>query len=321
MRMLTRVRPLFAVLLALAMLTAACGDDDAGASGGRIAEEVDLSGISITVGSKDFTEQLVLGNIMVEGFQAAGADVTNKVDLGGTVVNREALLSGEIDVYMEYNGTAWTVHLGQEDPSFDPAQLTEDVRALDLAENGIRWVGKSPFNDTYGFATGSAMTEANGGAFTMQGMADYLAANPDATVCMESEFPSRPDGLILFEEFTGYEIPDSQQEVLDTNIIYNETANGNCDFGEIFTTDGRIPALDMSIVEDPGVMIVYNVSINMPDELYQQAPDEFEKFAELIFEGLDEDTMAELNRRVSVEGEDAEDVARDYLTEKGLIEG
>lgn len=321
MRMLTRVRPLFAVLLALAMLTAACGDDDAGASGGRIAEEVDLSGISITVGSKDFTEQLVLGNIMVEGFQAAGADVTNKVDLGGTVVNREALLSGEIDVYMEYNGTAWTVHLGQEDPSFDPAQLTEDVRALDLAENGIRWIGKSPFNDTYGFATGSAMTEANGGAFTMQGMADYLAANPDATVCMESEFPSRPDGLILFEEFTGYEIPDSQQEVLDTNIIYNETANGNCDFGEIFTTDGRIPALDMSIVEDPGVMIVYNVSINMPDELYQQAPDEFEKFAELIFEGLDEDTMAELNRRVSVEGEDAEDVARDYLTEKGLIEG
>jgi osmoprotectant transport system substrate-binding protein len=322
MRNLEPRRLLLALLVAFSLVVAACGDDDdGGAAGGRIAEEIDLDGISITVGSKDFTEQLVLGELMVQSFEAAGADVTNKVDLGGTVVNREALLSGEIDVYMEYNGTAWTVHLGQEDPSFDPQQLTEDVRALDLAENSIRWVGKSPFNDTYGFATGSELTEANGGAFTMQSMADYLAANPDATVCMESEFPSRPDGLILFEEATGYEVPDSQVEILDTNIIYNETANGNCDFGEIFTTDGRIPALEMAIVEDPGVMIVYNVSLTMRDETYQQAPEAFEDLAVLLFDGLDEDAMAELNRLVSVEGEDAADVARDYLVSKGLISG
>jgi osmoprotectant transport system substrate-binding protein len=305
--------------MALMLVATACGDDDDAASGGRLAEEVDLDGIEITVGSKDFTEQLVLGELMVHAFEAAGAGVENKVDLGGTVVNREALLSGEIDVYMEYNGTAWTVHLQQDDPSFDPQQLTEDVRALDLEENGIRWVGKSPFNDTYGFATGSELTDANGGPFDMQGMADYLAANPDALVCMESEFPSRPDGLVLFEEATGYELPDSQVNILDTNIIYNETANGNCDFGEIFTTDGRIPALEMSIVEDPGVMIVYNVSMTMRDETYQEAPEEFEQMADLLFEGLDEEAMAELNRRVSVDGEDASDVALDYLRTEGLI--
>jgi osmoprotectant transport system substrate-binding protein len=303
------------------MIATACGDDDEGAAGGRIAEEVDLSGISITVGSKDFTEQLVLGNLMVQAFEAAGAEVTDRVDLGGTVVNREALLSGEIDVYMEYNGTGWTVHLAQEDPSFDPQQLTEDVRALDLERNDMRWVGKSPFNNTYGFATGPALTGENGGAFTMQGMADYLAANPDATVCMESEFPSRPDGLILFEEYTGYEIPDSQQEILDTNIIYNETANGNCDFGEIFTTDGRIAFLDMSVVEDPGVMIVYNVSLVMSDELYQQAPEEFEKMAELLFDGLSNEVMASLNAQVAVDGDDPDEVAREYLVSKGLIGG
>jgi osmoprotectant transport system substrate-binding protein len=319
MRRLSLGRLFGAALMALVLVVSACGGDDEGASGGQIAEEIDLDGISIQVGSKDFTEQLVLGELMVQAFQAAGADVTNKVDLGGTVVNREALLSGEIDVYMEYNGTAWTVHLGQDDPSSDPQQLTEDVRALDLEQNDIRWIGKSPFNDTYGFATGPDLTEENGGPFDMQGMADYLAANPDALVCMESEFPSRPDGLVLFEEFTGYEIPDSQINILDTNIIYNETANGNCDFGEIFTTDGRIPALEMSIVEDPGVMIVYNVSMTMRDETYQQAPEEFDQMADLLFDGLDEETMAELNRRVSVEGEDAADVARNYLQEKGLI--
>lgn len=321
MSRLSTWRSFAAVIMALFLVLTACGDDDEGSTGGQIAEEVDLSGIDITVGSKDFTEQLVLGELMVHAFEAAGANVTNRVDTGGTNVAREALVSGQIDVYMEYNGTGWTVHLGQEDPSFDPRALTEDVRALDLAENDIHWVGKSPFNDTYGFATGPALTAENGGAFDMQGMADYLAANPDATVCMESEFPSRPDGLILFEEATGYEVPDSQQGIQDTNIIYNETANGNCDFGLIFTTDGRIPALDLSIVEDPGVMIIYNVSMTMRDDLYQQAPEEFEAMAELLFDGLDEDAMASMNARVSVDGEEASDVARDYLVEKGLIEG
>lgn len=317
----TTWRSLATVIMALFLVLTACGDDDGAGASGQIGEEIDLSGIEISVGSKDFTEQLVLGELMVHAFEAAGADVTNNVDTGGTVVAREALLSGEIDVYMEYNGTGWTVHLGQEDPSFDPQELTEDVRELDLAENDIHWVGKSPFNDTYGFATGPALTAENGGAFDMQGMADYLAANPDATVCMESEFPSRPDGLVLFEDHTGYEVPESQQQILDTNIIYNETANGNCDFGEIFTTDGRIPALDLSIVEDPGVMIIYNVSMTMRDDLYQQAPEEFEQMAELLFDGLDEDAMASMNARVSVDGEDAADVAREYLIEKGLIEG
>jgi osmoprotectant transport system substrate-binding protein len=316
-----RLRVFAIVAMAFALLVSACGDDDGGSEGGAIAENVDLDGIELTVGSKDFTEQLVLGYIMVHGFEAAGADVTDRVDTGGTVVARQALETGEIDVYMEYNGTGWTVHLGQEDPSFDPEQLTEDVRALDLEENNIHWIGKSPFNDTYGFATGPDLTDEHGGAFTMQEMADYLAANPDATVCMESEFPSRPDGLVLFEDYTGYEVPDSQQEILDTNIIYNETAEGNCDFGEIFTTDGRIPALDLSIVEDPDVMIVYNVSLTMRDETYSQAPEEFDEFADLILEGLDEDTMAELNRRVSVEGEDPDDVALDYLVSEGLIAG
>jgi len=333
-------RRLAFVVMAFALIIAACGGDDtttttttAADSGGTtttaaasgdsssmmIADNVDLSGVSVTVGSKDFTEQLVLGELMVEAFKAAGADVTDKTNTGGTAVAREALLNGDIDVYMEYNGTGWTLHLGQENPSNDPTTLTSDVRAMDLQENSIDWLGQSPFNDTYGFATGPDLTASNGGPFDMQGMADYLAANPDATVCMESEFPSRPDGLILFENATGYTVPESQTNILDTNVIYNETANGNCDFGEIFTTDGRIPFLELSIVDDPGIMIIYNVSLTMRDEVYQQAPDQWDKIANMLLEGLDNDTMAELNRRVSVDGEDASAVARDYLTSAGLM--
>ena len=203
------------------------------------------------VGSKDFTEQFVLGEMLVASFEAAGASVQNRVNLGGTNVNRQALEVGEIDVYAEYNGTGWTEHLGNVDPSDDPETLTQSVREQDLEENSIHWLSRSPFNNTYGFATGPALTEEHGGEFDIQEMATYLQENPGAIVCMESEFPDRSDGLVLYQEATGHTIPQNQINIIDTDLIYTETAQGNCAFGEIFTTDGRIPALGLTVVEDP----------------------------------------------------------------------
>jgi osmoprotectant transport system substrate-binding protein len=324
-------------LAAISLIAAACGDDDSSsdttaapattaapgatsAPTGPLFEQLDLSSLDISVGSKDFTEQLVLGEMLVAAFEAAGANVENRVDLGGTVVNREALLSGQINTYAEYNGTGWSVHLGNDDPSFDSEELTRLTSEQDLAENNIRWIGRSPFNDTYGFASSPDLLD-NGQPFTMQSMADYLAANPDTVVCMESEFPDRPDGLILFENATGYEVPDSQVKILDTGIIYTETRDGNCDFGEVFTTDGRIAGLGLNLVDDPGIMILYNVSITMRNDLYEQAPDAFETIAEAMFAPLDNPTMTQLNYLVDIEGQEASEVARNFLVEQGLISG
>jgi osmoprotectant transport system substrate-binding protein len=280
----------------------------------------DLSGIDITVGSKDFDEQLILGEMLVAAFEEAGATVDNKVNLGGTSVARAALESGDIDIYMEYNGTGWGVHLGQEDASFDPEVLTSGVAALDLADNSIVWVGRSPFNNTYGFASSPAVTEANGGPFTLTSMMEYTQANPDAIVCMESEFPSRPDGLILTETHTGITLPDSQQRILDTGIIYTETAANNCDFGEVYATDGRIPALGMTLVEDPGVNLLYNVSGTIGLDKYNEAPEAFDAIINAILAPLTNIRMAELNGYVSAEGQDAGVVAREYLVSEGLID-
>jgi osmoprotectant transport system substrate-binding protein len=308
-----------AVLGASALILSGCGSDSESASGG-LAGEYDLSGIDVAVGSKDFDEQLILGQMMVQAFQAAGANVDDKVDLGGTNVARAALESGDIDVYMEYNGTGWTVHLGQEDPSFDSEELTANVRELDAEENQIVWIGRSPFNNTYGFATGPEVTEANGGAFTLQTMMEYVRDNPDASVCMESEFPTRPDGLILTETATEIELPDNQQQILDTGVIYSETADGNCTFGEVFTTDGRIPALNLTLVEDPGVNILYNVSATFRQDTFDQAPEAFTAITEAILEPLDNAEMARLNAQVSAEGEDPAVVAKDFLIAQGIIE-
>lgn len=287
---------------------------------GSALDTGDLSGVSVTVGSKDFDEQLILGYIMVEAFGAAGADVTDQVNLGGTAVAREALESGDIDVYMEYNGTGWTNHLGQSDPSFNPEELTGLVAEQDLAENGIVWVGRSPFNNTYGFASSPEVTEANGGPFTLTTMMEYVRDNPDAVVCMESEFPNRPDGLILTVEHTGIELPEEQRLILDTGIIYSETADNNCDFGEVFTTDGRIPGLGLAVVEDPGVNILYNVSATIREDTYNQAPAAFDTIVDALLEPLTNPRMLELNGRVSSDGEEPQAVARDYLVEEGLIQ-
>jgi osmoprotectant transport system substrate-binding protein len=315
----------FAVLAAVSALTltACSSDSEAGGSeqGDTVAGVNSLSGISLTVGSKDFDEALVLGEMLVQAFGAAGAEVGNQVGLGGTSVARTALTSGEIDVYPEYNGTGWAVHLEQEDPSFDSVQLTADVKELDLEKNNIVWIGRSPFNNTYGFVSSPEVTEANGGPFTTQTFMEYVRDNPDATVCMETEYPDRPDGLILTEEATGIEMPDAQVSILDTGVIYTETANNVCTFGEVYTTDGRIPALDLTLVQDTGINIVYNVSATMRGETYDQAPDQFEAIVAAILEPLDNDVMAELNKRVSADGEEASAVAKDFLVTNGIIAG
>jgi osmoprotectant transport system substrate-binding protein len=303
-----------AVLAAVGLVAAGCssGSDDAASSGGSA-----LDGVSVTVGSKDFTENILLGEMLVQALQSEGADVTNQTNLGGTSVNRTALLNGDIDVYPDYNGTGWTVHLGQQDPSKDSQELYEMVAEKDLADNNIKWVGLSPFNDTYGFAANGDLAQAQGG-FDLQSMADYLAANPDATVCLETEFPDRPDGLILFEEATGYTVPDSQMQILETGLVYTETAKGACDFGEVYTTDGRIPALNLSLVEDPGVFILYNLSYTWNADEFDAHAETYQALVDQILAPLDETKMASLNAQVDVEGESAEDVAAAYLQEIGI---
>ena len=135
----------------------------------------------------------------------------------------------------------------------------------------------------------------------------------------ETEFPDRPDGLILFTEATGYAVPQSQIQILDTGLIYTETASGSCDFGEIFTTDGRIKALSLELVEDPGVFILYNLSFTWNDAKVQEHAETYQRLVEAILMPLDNAKIAELNGLVDLEGEDVEDVAADYLREIGLV--
>lgn len=308
----------FALAASLGLVAAACGSSDGDSESSSSTGSGALDGVSITVGSKDFTENILLGQMLIQGLENEGAKVTDQTNLGGTSVNREALLSEDITVYPDYNGTGWTVHLAQEDPSSDPQELFDVTAEKDLADNNIKWVGLSPFNDTYGFVANGDLNEQEDG-FDMQGMADYLEANSDASLCLETEFPDRPDGLVLFEEATGFTVPQGQIQILDTGLIYTETAQGGCDFGEVFTTDGRITELNIDLVEDPGVFILYNASYTWNADAFNAYADDYTKLIDEILAPLDEDKMAELNAQVDVAGESADDVAKQYLQEIGVL--
>ncbi len=315
MRSLRLIR-LTSVALVLALLAASCGDDG---GGGNDADA--FSGVSIVVGSKNFTEQYVLSEILIQALSARGASVTDATDTGNSPETRAALVAGDIDTYFEYNSTAWVQHLGNSDPTDDGEELTDDVAAADLSANNIMWVGRSSFNDTYGFAVSPAIADDTQAtrytieSFDLDQMAEYLEDNSDAIVCIEPDFQGRADGLPLFTSSTGFDIPDSQLQVIDDEAaIYQEVADGACDFGEVFTTDGRIDLLDLALVTDPGVFYVYNVSLTLPKDLYDQAPEAFDDVVADILNPMSQQRITDLNGRVAA-GESVAEVAKGYLND------
>jgi osmoprotectant transport system substrate-binding protein len=318
--------PLTAGIAALALLAAACGDSLEGDAAGEAADveagTESLDGADITVGSKDFDEQLVLGEISVALLEDAGANVTNEVNLGGTDAARAALVNGDIDHYWEYTGTAWISFFEEDSPIADRVEQYEAVRDRDAQERGLFWLEPTPFNNTYGIALSQEAYEDLGQPDTISAMGELIDEDPDAvTLCVESEFNVRDDGLPGMEEHYGIEVPGNNVTVLDTGVIYGATADRDpCNFGEVFTTDGRIAALDLVVLEDDEAFFpLYNVSPVFVEDAYATYGATLADLYAPVAAALDDDTMASLNARVSADGERPADVARDWLTENGFI--
>lgn len=304
---------------ALALGLSACGGDD----GGTASEtEGTLDGASITVGSKDFDEQLILGTISKLALENAGADVTDEINTGGTDVTRAALTSGEIDTYWEYNGTAWISFFKETEPIADRIEQYEVVRDRDLEENDLHWLQPADFNNTYALAYASEAAEDLGSPETLSDLGALIESDPDsATLCVESEFSARDDGLPGMEETYGFEFPKDNVTVLDTAIVYSATAKRDpCNFGEVFTSDGRISSLDLTVLEDDeGFFPLYNPSPVFTDEVYSEYSEELDAIFDPISAALTQEEMTALNERVSVDLELPEDVAEDWMSENGFI--
>jgi osmoprotectant transport system substrate-binding protein len=308
------------LLVGLLLLGACSGDDDeTGDATGSLAQEYDLSGANFTVGSKEFTEQLVLGHITRLALEAAGADVKEEIGLEGSAVARTALLSGDIDMYWEYTGTGWITHLGEEAPVPDAAEQYEAVAKRDLEEKEIRWLEPAPFNNTYALAFRSEAAEDLGVA-SVSDFATLVQTNPQAaTLCAGTEFSARDDGLPGLEQHYGFEISDKHLALMQDAVIYSRVDKGNpCNFGVVFTTDGRIASLGLTVLEDDQDFFPkFNPALTVRDTVFSEHP-ELEGLFATIARLLDEATMTRLNALVDNDGQSPEDVAADWLEQEGL---
>jgi osmoprotectant transport system substrate-binding protein len=309
-----------ALLAALALSLAACGGDDGGVESvgggeGSIATDYDLSGASFDVGSKEFTESIVLGQITAQALAAAGADVSDQTGLTGSATVREALVSDEIDMYWEYTGTGWVNILGNTTEDL-PEDLYEAVAEADAEQNDVAWLEPAPLNDTYRIAVTQEFAEEND-LETMSDAAEFIQANPDqGAVCAASEFINRDDGLPGLEEAYGFEFSNVVE--LDLGLIYTQIGD-TCEFGEVFSTDGRIVANDLAVLEDDkDFFIPYHAALTMRQETLDEHPQLAELFAP-ISDALTNEVITELNAAVDVEGETAEAVAEEFLRSNGFI--
>lgn len=300
-----------------------CGLGEQSSAGGDCegveADSVDaeaLTDVAVKAGSKEFDEQLVLGQLTLKMLCAAGADATDETNTKGSTQTREKLIDGGSDVYWDYTGTGWITYLGHDKPIQDAQEMYDAVKEEDLAKNKLVWGAMAPFNNTYAFAVTEEFAEENGIA-THSDMAAYVKENPDATICVESEFAARPDGYPGFKK--AYGITGGTVKSLGTGVVYTQLDKGSCDFGEVFTTDGRIAALGLLPLEDDKAFFpLYNGVPIVREETNTEHPEVLEVLAPLA-EVLTTEVMGELNAQVSAEGLDPAKVAEDFLAEEGFI--
>jgi osmoprotectant transport system substrate-binding protein len=316
---------LLAVLAAAALAVTACGGGGGsgtggGGGGGGSLGAIDLSGTSFTVGSKEFTEQIVLGQIAVQALAAAGADVGSLATITGTTNVRTALTAGEIDMYWEYTGTGWTTHLQHEsaEAAKDPTQLYQAVAQEDK-QNGVAWLSPAPLDNTYAIATADGRGQQLG-VTNLSEYAALVARDPaQARMCAAAEFLTRDDGFPGLEKAYGFDLPTDAVAELELSLIPPQVKTGeNCNFGEVTATDGAVAANDLVVLDDDKQFFVaYNAAMTVRQDVLDQNPRLAEVF-DPISKVLTTDMVRGLNERVDVGGELPEEVAEQFLRDKGF---
>lgn len=279
--------------------------------------DIDLAGATISIGSKNFTEQVILGKIGAILLKSAGANVADLTNIPGSTSARQALEVGDMDSMFEYTGTAWITYLGNTDPIPGSQEQYEAVEKADK-DNGLTWLPPAPMNNTYALA----ISEQSYAEYGLESLADIKDIPADEqTFCTDSEFLARNDGLLPMLKSYGVEQPPRDRiRIMDSGAVYAALDKGECTFGSVFATDGRIKSLKLTVLNDTELFFPkYNLAPVVRTEVLEEHPEIKEFFSPLV-QILTDSKMQELNARVDVDGEDYTAVARDFLIEEGLLE-
>lgn len=273
----------------------------------------------LVVGSKNFTEQRILGQIMIQLLESKGFDCADKTGLGGTLVARKALENGQIDVYMEYTGTALVTMLKEDQIITDPQECYAFVKEADLERNGLVWLPYMEFNNTYCLLMRREDAAAKG-IKTLSDLSDYVKAHPDEIAFgTNEEFYARPDGYKPLQKKYDFKFSRDKIVKMTPGLLYKALQDGQVDVAMGFATDGRIKGMDLVVLEDDKQFFpVYNPAPVVRKETAAKYP-ELEAIFTALSEKLDTQTMTDLNYAVDGEHKSVEEVAGEWLKSAGLI--
>ncbi|CAM4447469.1 glycine betaine ABC transporter substrate-binding protein [Nocardia ninae] len=283
-----------------------------------------LDGAELVVTSKSFTEGVLLGKITATYLAAAGAEVKDLTGAPGSASSRQAQLNGDADVLWEYTGTGWVNYHNQTETIADPQQLWQRVHELEKRDYNLEWLPPANFNDTYAFGASTPTAER----LQVKTLSDVAALPiPDRTFCVDDEFFSRSDGFIPMLAKYGIPyndpngVPSGNVTRMDSGIVYTATSkSAPCNFGMIYTTDGRVKNLNLVVLEDDKKFFLpYSGTAVVRSAVIDRYPP-LRTLIGTISEHLTDELMQDLNGRVDIDGEDPADVAYDWLKSEKLVE-
>ncbi len=292
---LSRARAL--ALLATVPLAASCG-------GG---------GDAVKVGSKNFTEELILGELYAQSLEHAGLQVERKLNLGTTDIAMAALKRGEIDLYPEYTGTA-LLDVLKLPLITDPKRLFDTVKATYAKQFDLVWLDPAPMNDSQALAT----TQKVAGNYALGTLSDVAAKANELRLGCVSEFLTRPDALPgLQKKYGGFHF--KQTRVVVNGLKYQALEHGDVDVVIAFSTEGQLKADSLVVLEDDKHFFpVYNVAPVVRKAMIDAKPAlaaPLNKLAPL----LTNDVVQNMNLQVDgPQKREPADVARDFLKQNGL---
>jgi glycine betaine/choline ABC-type transport system substrate-binding protein len=324
----SRLRAAFAFVAALviALGIAACGggddDNDTGTSGSNSANLIESNpannGIQLTVGSKNFTEEFILGNIYAQALKAAGYDVKTNLNLGSDVIAYKALSEGEISGYPEYTSTLLTSDFGLEANQVpSDAQQAYQQSKQKLEPKGQTAFPPAPFAD----ANALGMLKSKADELGVTKISDLQGKSQDLTLYGSPECRQRVDCLVGLQDVYGLQFKSFNP--VDIGLRYGVLDKGQADLSILFTSDAQLfanPDKYVLLQDDKGIFPNGNPIWVTDQATVQKAGPDYQATIVKVQQGLTLPVIRELNARVDIDKQDPAAVATQYLKEDGYIQ-
>jgi len=325
----------FALVVALALVLVACGGDDdsdsttsastsgsstatsttAAPAGEAIVKNDANAATTLTIGSKNFTEQKVLGEVYAQALQAAGYTIKKELNLGDEQTALKTLKSGDISAYPEYTGTALLSFFDTktEDLPTDPTQAFDTVKA-DFAKDDIVALPPTPFTSS----NEVAVTKATADKYGLKNISDLSKVAGELTLYGSPECRQRLDCLLGLQQTYGLKF--KKFTPVDLSQRSTVLSKGQADVSIVFTTDPQNKRDGFVLLkDDKGIFPPYNSTLLVTKKVYDAAGADFAKTIEAVNTNLTADNIQELNARVDLDKKTPADAAAEYLKSFGYL--